>query len=410
MTLRPETLHRRADRDPADVTAAAPAGTLEAFPREAAVVGETLRALDGERRADAAAAVAEHLSHEDVDVRRGAALALRNCFETHPVAGLETASELAAALAQDDHVVRKHAGTALRDVALERPQAAVTAADSLPHLLDPDGPDLLSVGLDTAAVVAETDPDAAVALLDPLLETTRGLADRAVDASPVDGVETEAPRAVQEFRSQYETETGRQRGRAVTVVTTVLTERPGAAASVRDGLRGALRHRGLGIDRAAVAEAIGQVAESDPAAATPVVDDLAACLDDRDRTVAASAAWALGILAEARGQRVVDATEDCVHALAALLEADASGARIAGATLLSYVAEYRPAAASAVTDSLVTALDDEESDVRASAALALGHAGTRHVVPALRDLAAADPREQVRAIASASVERIEADA
>ncbi|MFC7196875.1 HEAT repeat domain-containing protein [Halosimplex aquaticum] len=78
------------------------------------------------------AAVADRLTDADVVVRRGAALALRTCFEARPEAGTGVAPELAQALTDEDHVVRKHAGTALRDLALHDPETADAAVDSLP--------------------------------------------------------------------------------------------------------------------------------------------------------------------------------------------------------------------------------------------------------------------------------------
>ncbi|WP_415379419.1 HEAT repeat domain-containing protein [Halosimplex sp. TS25] len=404
MTERPEQL-----RDRATVAPEAVAGSLEAFPREAGVVGETLRSFEGERRSAAVAAVAARLTDDDVIVRRGAALALRTCFEVHPETDPAVATELARSLADDDHVVRKHAGTALRDVAVQDPETADAAVDSLPELLDPASPDLLSVGLDIAAVVAESDPDAAVPLVPPLLDALDALADSAAGQSGgSDDVTARSP-AAREFRRRQATELGRQRDRIVGVVNETLGARPEAVSSVRPALVDALRSESVGVARATLAETLGQVAESDPAAAAGTTDDLAALLDDADAAVATSAAWALGILADTHGQRVADAVAADVDALAALLDAEAPGARVASATLLAYVAENRPDAVDPAIDSLVAALDDANPDVRASAVLALGDAGTERALADLRTVATDDPDERVQTTAQTVLGRIAAD-
>lgn len=161
------------------------------------------------------------------------------------------------------------------------------------------------------------------------------------------------------------------------------------------------------MDRARLAETVGQVAESDPDAVATVIEPLGDLLADPDPDVAASAAWALGVLAGSFGEQVADATDGRVDALVELLEIESPGARVASAGLLAYVGEYRPTAVSGATGALVASLDDDAPEVRASAALALGFSGDERVVPDLLDPVENDPDERVRTTAKVAVERIE---
>ncbi|WP_459191510.1 HEAT repeat domain-containing protein [Halosimplex sp. J119] len=399
MAEQPDVIRKRADVDPEAI-----ARSLDAYPQEADAVGEALRSLDAERRHAAAATVADRLTAGDVAIRRAAALALSVCFETHPES--DAAPELARALEDSDHVVRKHAGTALRAIAHQDPRDAVVAVQFLPALFDPESPDLLHAGLDIASDVAEVDPDAAAPLLDPLLDTLRGLADQDARPSEIPATGAAPPPAVREYQQQSATQLDRHRAQAVAVVERLLASRPDALAAVDASLSDLLRRETLGATRATLAKTLGQVAESEPETVASAIDDLASLLADEDPVVAASAAWALGMIADPHGRRVADAVQSDTDALAALLTVDPHGARIASATLLAYVAEHRPDALDPATDPLVAALDDEHPDVRASAALALGHAGRTDALAALRD-ATDDPDEQVRATARQALDRIE---
>lgn len=410
MSDRPAKLRELARRDDADVAPSAPAETLDAYPDETDVIGEALRAFGTERRSVAVTAVADRLTAGDPAVRRGAASALAVCFESCPDVEPGVVAELGRALADDGHVVRKEAGRALRNIARRNPAAVRNAVDQLPDLFEPDSPDLLAVGLDAATAIVEADPGAGVPLLDPLLETLEALADRELDQTEDRGGETTLPPAVREHQRQCAIERDRQRKQIVSLVGTTIATRPAAAASVRPALRGALRHEGVSVDRAVLAEALGRAAESDPDAVAPVIGDLAALLGCRDVRVAGNAAWTLGVLADAHGRRVADATEAHVDALVDLLDADSPDARVASATLLAYVSEHRTDAVDRAADSLAAALNDENPDVRASAALALGFGGYRRSLSDLRALAENDLDDRVRVTASTAIERIEKDA
>lgn len=409
MTERPAEVREQARRGNGDVAPNDLARTLETFPRDADLVGETLSELDPEQRSAAVATVAERLADEDPAVRRGAAVALRVCFETAPDADSAVANDLARVLADDDHVVRKQAGTALRNLARQDPETGREAVDHLPELFDPGSPDLLAVGLDAAAAIAEGESDAVVPLLGPLLDTLEALADREPERTEVRGAGPELPPAARERDRQSAIERDRQRRRIVSIVGATLAARPETASSVRPALSDVLRNEEVGRDRAVLAEALGRAAESDPAAVAPLVDDFAVLLDDSESGVVGSAARALGLLADTHGRRVADATETHVGALADLLNGEGTSVRVASAALLAYVAEHRPATVEPVADSLIAALDDANPDVRASAAFALGVGGIRRSLSDLRDVAETDPDERVRTTASTAIDRLESE-
>ncbi|MFC7196874.1 hypothetical protein ACFQL4_23200 [Halosimplex aquaticum] len=81
--------------------------------------------------------------------------------------------------------------------------------------------------------------------------------------------------AAREFRRQHAAELGRQRDRIVALVNETLTARPEVVESVRPVLVEALRSESVGVARAALAETLGRVAESDPEAVAETTDDLA---------------------------------------------------------------------------------------------------------------------------------------
>ena len=405
MADRAAELRELAEDPPRDVDPETFARTVASHPGDANVIGEALVALESAAATEAIAAVASLLDADDVTVRRGAALALRTSFETHPVPVRGLAGTLAAALSDEDHLVRNHAGVALANLSWAHPSASVAAIGDLPPALDPNRLDLLSSALDVATVAVETDPGAAVPLLDALFDVLLGLAERD-DHGPIESIPNELSEAATDYQRQHRTELRRQRGRVVNVIATILVESPEAAASVRNSLADALSDEAVGEHRASLAEVVGHVAEGHPDAVAPAIDPLVGLLDDPDRAVAASAARSLGILAETSGDRVADAVVGRVGALVDLLGAETPRARVASAGLLAYVGEFRPEAVRSATAALLEGLDDGEADVRATAALALGYAGVPEALVPLRELTG-DPDERVRATAERAIDRIE---
>jgi len=405
MTSDPERLRERVRETPAEAIPAEFARAVWSSPRDADVVGEVLAALAEEGPFPGATeAVAGCLEADDVSVRRGGALALRVCTDAAPAVEATVSTALAGALTDGDHVVRRHALVALANAARARPRAAVECVDRLSGALDPDSLDLLSSGLEVATVAAETDPEAAVRLLGPLFDVLSGLAGR--DPGETTALPGGASGGARDRYRNEVTELRRQRGRTVNVIATVLLGQPTAVAEVRDALTEALGCASLGPHRGSLAEVVGHVAETDPGAVEPMVDPLAGLLDEQDHEVVASAAWALGVLAEPFGERVADAAADHTGPLVDLLKTDDRRARVASAGLLAYVGEFRPEAARPAVDALVEMLNGGEPRERATAALALGHVGTDEALPALRS-ATDDADDTVRSTAERAISRIE---
>jgi HEAT repeat protein len=170
---------------------------------------------------------------------------------------------------------------------------------------------------------------------------------------------------------------------------------PGAADAV-GALAQALEDRDEGVRRES-AEALGKIGH----AAKSAVPTLLNALGDEKASVTMHAAWALGriggeavpqlieTLKDARRQYAVvvilgdigPAAEPAVAQLAALLSEPKLGPDL-GREILLALAHIGPAAREAVP-ALLKILDDEESQLRASAAWALAKIGAREAVPIL---------------------------
>jgi len=410
MTSEVWRLRERVAEAPERVDPAALADAIRADPTAAETASETLERLAtaGHGRA-ATMAVADCLSHEDEAVRECAATALSAYVDEQPDAPQAVTDALVERFDDDYYVVRKHAAAALRAIALERPEAAVATLGALDGLLDDDRPALTELGLDLLEIALDTDTEAADdSLRETLLSELLARSDLGASVlAPEQGGDELSDAAF----DQYDTHTQRRqtnRNRLAGHASDALLADPGSVGRHLDLLLEVIDTVDAGAVRAPLIEAIGHASTTDPSGLTPAIAPICARLEDVtvDTGVAASAAWTLGILADPYGERVADAATDHVEALRSLL-ADDEFARTASAGLLGYVCEYRPEVGSRVTDDLATLLDDDNSRVRAAAALALGYAGADETAPALQALETDDPDKQVRATAAEALDLLD---
>lgn len=149
-------------------------------------------------------------------------------------------------------------------------------------------------------------------------------------------------------------------------------------------------------------ETLWTIADTEPAAlgSREALFVEIACDSPTDE-ICAGAARVLSALIEARGADAVTEAVNAVDAAQPLLTADAPAVRASGASLLAYVAEYEPAAVESVRSSLRNRLHDDSASVRGSAVWALGYLGDAD--GALRDVAAADPDEDIRQLAATAL-------
>lgn len=407
MTEDATQLRERAASDPTAVDPGAVARALETSPDESAAIGDVLLTLDGSKgEAPVVAAVADCLDHDDDAVRAGAASALGVYLDGGRDVDPAVVRSLVARFDDEYGVARREAGIAVRALARDSPEAALTAVDSLPGLLDATDPRLTTVGLDLVEVVVETDTGAAVDLLEPLFETVRAVPDVKAGVVPAQGGGMGSGAAAHDQYESFARKNLRLRNRTASLIGEILREEPSAVDDHRDAFVSVLGSVDSGAVRASLAEALGDVAETDPELVVPLVDPLGDLLDDEDPGVVAAAAWTLGILGESHGQRVADVATAHVDSLERLLSGEEE-ARVVSVGVLSYVCEHRPEATDGVTETLVAQLDADSPRLRAMAALALGHASAEDAVPALGDLAETDPDEAVRAVAADALDRIE---
>lgn len=261
------------------------------------------------------------LTAEDPLVRQDAGDACVDLATESPDAMAEYVDVVAVALADDSVVVAQKAAAALVAIAEARPDAVADVAGALVGLYDRDVSTAKAYGAKLLGTVAVEHAESVAPHVEPLVAAL------AADDTGTQGVADSLP-ADAEVHGQL-----RQQDK---------TERKRAQAA-----------------RETVANVIVAVAEADPDAVAPIVDD------------------------------VLDAAEGASPlVLGALL--DAVGA----------VAAADPETVSAHVPRLAAHLDADHAFVRGRAITALGHADDASVVPQLRSLAADDPDADVRALAA----------
>jgi HEAT repeat protein len=401
-------LRQQAEADPSRVSPDALVRALSIYPEEADAVGKVLATLDeaGEAR-HAVAAVADCLRDDDETVRAGAASALHDYLDKRSEPDTDLLKPLTRRLDDEYGVARRQAGAALRAMARKDPTVAVTATDRLPALLDGANPRQTKIGLDLVEMVVETDAEAAVDLLAPLLEMLDSLPEMEAGVIPVDGAGMGGGGPAYDQYTSSAEQSQRLRIRLAALAHEILVSRPSAVNDHLDAVCTVLETVDAGAVRAHLAEALGHVADGDPDTVASAVAPLGALLADDDQGVVVAAAWALGILAETHPQRVADVTAGHVESLEQLLSGD-ENAQTVSVGLLSYVCENRPEVVDGISEALVAQLAADSPNVRAMAAVGLGRAGVTDAAPELRNRAENDPDEDVRAAAADAVDRLDA--
>lgn len=409
MTDEPGQLCKQAATDPASIDATHVARTLESNPGEADAVGRALlRLAEADEVKTAKAAVADRLDHERDPVRAAAASAFHTYFTEQPVYDEAIVRSLGARLEDEYAVARRHAGAALRAVSHEHPRAVFEAIDQIPTLLDPDNPRVTSIGTDLVEIAVETDAAAAIDLIGPVLKTLREIPSLEAGVIPAEGTGMSSSAPAHDQYESFAGETQQIRARLASIAREILVDQPSAVHGRLDVVKDILESVDAGSVRAPLAEAVGHVAVRDPDGVEPAIESLGSLLADDDPGVVGNAAWALGILGESHGDRVGDVAVTHLSSLQSLLSGT-ENARIAGVALLSYVCESQSELAPKVVDALVDRLDDDSTQVRTMAALALSHTDAESAISALRSVAKSDPDEEVKTAATEALDRIQSE-
>lgn len=148
-------------------------------------------------------------------------------------------------------------------------------------------------------------------------------------------------------------------------------------------------------------DAIGAVAEDDPAAATPAIDSvLEVLVETHSDELKSKAAWTLAWIAEGAQTEVVTAVSERVSSLFPSLEASDADLRGGVLALLSHVAELDPGTIEPALPEVRALLEDDSRSIRGAAVWTLAYAGTDEDRKRIREIAAEDPDPDVRAAAS----------
>ncbi|WP_415380147.1 HEAT repeat domain-containing protein [Halosimplex sp. TS25] len=407
MAVTPAQLRERAERDPASVDPESIGRALETNPGEADAIGDVLVTLvDARRDQKVTRAVADRLDHRDETVRVGAVSALQTRIEEDPDVATDVVAALADLLGDEYGVARTRAGRALRAAATQTQEVTPSVVDNLHHLLDPDNPDRLELGIDLVAIAVKSDPDTAEELFEPLLGTIHEIPEIETGVVPTDGTGGGAAGTPHDRFEMYARDVQFHRNRLASAAAQILATCPELIWDCSDAIFSVLREVEAGAVRAPLVEALGHAVEAESGGPASMIEPLGNCLESDDQGVAVNAAWALSVFAEFHDERVADVAVDHLDSLLELLAGDAR-ARATSIGVLTYVCEHRLAAAERVTDALIERLDDDAAQVRAAAALALGYSDDDSVVPPLRELERSDPEETVRSTAANAIDRLD---
>lgn len=279
------------------------------------------------------------------------------------VDGFETdAAALAASLSAADPTERQRAARDVEELAATDPGVAVEFVDELVPRLDDESLAVTRAAAEALVPIAEAQPASLLGALDPLVSlVTADTADVSVAAAEaLAAVAVEHPDPLTAYVDRL------CEGLAEGEPPAVDDELPDSIehAATREAIRNTVREERerLRYVRETVANVVVAAAEADPTCLADTVDTLGGLLDGSNPVVVGAAVDALGLLAEVDADAVVP-----------------------------------------VRDSLSACLDHDASTVRARTVRTLGLAGDVESLPRLREVAAADPDEDVRELAAETV-------
>lgn len=148
-------------------------------------------------------------------------------------------------------------------------------------------------------------------------------------------------------------------------------------------------------------DAVGAVAEDDPAAAAPAIDSvLEVLVETHSDELKSKAAWTLAWIAEGAQIEVVTAVSERAPSLFPFLKASDDDLRGGVLALLSHVAELDPNAIEPALPEVRALLEDDSRSIRGAAVWTLTYAGTDEDLQRIREIAAGDTDPDVRDAAS----------
>ena len=342
--------------------------------------------VDSEEPSRLVSQLANHLNDDDIYRRRGAA-------ELIAAIGVQDASLIRTevdriAMALTDPITTSYAEHALAAVGRDAPQDLSPALAPIGTLLKSSSPDKQDAALHLLEYLIAEKPSV------PDEDIVRRLIVLAMVEPPEDQTGEKLDRGTVE--SIY-----RRQKRAVGILMSLAQSDPDPfrqhLPTIRDGLPNLSPSA-----RVAVLELLIPIAEIDPGAMHPLLETLGEVFKDAsDSRIQVRAGWILSLSGEAYPREVAAAIEADIEAAFSLLDGDIES-RAAGATLLSYVAEYNPELLAPRNDQLRSYLDDDHEAVRISIVWALGALDASENL--IRIIAETDESALVRDVATAIVE------
>lgn len=241
-------------------------------------------------------AVEQALAHADPLVRQHAADCCLQVAGADAAAARPFVPALLGALDDESVVVVQRSAAALIPIAENHPADFADAGPALVDLLAAEPSTVQVYGAKLLAAIVVDEPQIVALVVDRL---ARSLAEGDVPG-PADlpqGTDVEAAQTIQRHQAEDRERVRLVRETVANVVTAVAEVDPEAVLPAVDDLVACLDDPVPGVI-AAVLDALGWVAEPNPAAVRPHRSRLVACLDHDDRVVRARAIRALGLLGD----------------------------------------------------------------------------------------------------------------
>lgn len=346
------------------------------------------------------------LVSREQSTRRIASEAMGSLLQRRSGVADEAFAHLVSHLRDDDTGTRLRATLTARDLAAEAPAAVQSALEPLRTIAtDPAEPGREPALLSLAEFAIER-PGEASGVTEPLLGVTADTVPRGATGTPLGPGQVEDP----ERRDRVAPERTRRdqvRVHAIAGVAQISTERPDVVEPHRDALYELLEDEHH-LVRAGACEAFVGVGQETPEAVEPAVPDLVDLVaNDTQHPVPWRAGEALVVACDSDPAVVGRELATAPERLRAFLDSRDPQRRRTGLALAEAVANADAAAATPLRQSIRELLDEDDPDVRATAARTLGAMGGTAPSPELVELAASDLDPDVRAAAGHAIRQFE---
>lgn len=340
------------------------------------------------------------LDSESENTRIAATRTISTLASIHPDPISTTTDTLAERFDDDSAAVRAAAVRAFVSLADRKPEAVVPHIEAIePLLVD----DVLYVGEAALGVLESLLPEYLEAIL-PIQPT---LIEALESPPPLDPADRrrwmeQHPTYRKTLEKELSTASDRERylSSVSNAVAQVTVQRPSASRETVPTMATVLSREASTPVRRNLLDAIGAVAEADPAAAAPAIDAVVEVLvETHNDELKSKASWTLAWIAEGAQDEVVSSVSERTSSLFPTLETTDDDLRGGVLALFSHVAELDPDAVEPAVPQIRSLLDDDSRSIRGAAVWTLAYAGTAEDRNRIREMAAADPDPDVRAAA-----------